>query len=94
MPKFVIERSIEGAGALTGAELQGISATSCAVLDTMDDVQWVHSYVTTDKIYCLYLAPDEDAVREHARQGGFPADAVSRVSTTIDPTTAEVAAAS
>ena len=91
MPKFVIERNIAGAGKLTPAELQAISATSCGVLrDLGPSIQWVHSYVTDDKIYCVYNAPDEALVRTHARQGGFPADQVSVVRRVIDPTTAEV----
>ncbi len=89
MPKFVIEREIPGAGKLSAAELQGISQKSCAVLEGLPAVQWVQSYVTDDKIYCVYLAPDADAVREHARQGGFPANSVSQVRTIIDPVTAE-----
>ncbi|MHB1327082.1 MAG: DUF4242 domain-containing protein [Gemmatimonadales bacterium] len=90
MPKFVIERDIPGAGNLSPSDLQGISQKSCGVLSAMGpQIQWVHSYVTGDKIYCVYVAPDEDSVREHARQGGFPANRVSRVVTTIDPTTAE-----
>ncbi len=89
MPKFVIEREIPGVGKLTPAELQGISQKSCGVLDGMPSVQWVQSYVTGDKIYCVYIAPDEAAVREHARQGGFPANKVSAVTGIIDPTTAE-----
>lgn len=89
MPKFVIERDIPGAGKLSAAELQGISQKSCGVLKGMPAVQWVQSYVTDDKIYCVYLAPDEAAVREHARQGGFPANKVSAVRGLIDPTTAE-----
>ena len=91
MPKFVIERSIPGAGKLTPAELQAISATSCGVLrDLGPSIQWVHSYVTDDKIYCVYNAPNAELVREHARLGGFPADQVSSVRRVIDPTTAEV----
>lgn len=90
MPKFVIEREIPGAGKLTAEQLKGISQTSCGVLSKMGpQIQWVHSYVTTDKIYCIYNAPNEEMVREHAKQGGFPANSVSKVSTTIDPTTAE-----
>ncbi|HEX2532310.1 MAG TPA: DUF4242 domain-containing protein [Chitinophagaceae bacterium] len=90
MPKFVIERELPGAGNLTPGELQGISQTSCGVLRSMGpEIQWVHSYVTDDKIYCLYIAPDADTIREHARQGGFPANAVQEVRTVIDPTTAE-----
>lgn len=90
MPKYVIEREIPGAGALSAAELQGISQKSCGVLSNMGpQIQWVQSYVTGDKIYCVYIAPDEEMVREHARQGGFPANSVSEVKTIIDPTTAE-----
>ena len=92
MPKYVIERTLPGAGKLSPAELQAISATSCGVLrDLGPSIQWVHSYVTGDKIYCLYHAPNEALVREHARQGGFPADSVSEVKSIIDPATAEVA---
>lgn len=90
MPKFVIERNIPGAGKLTSSELQGISQKSCAVLHELGpQVQWVQSYVTDDKIYCVYIAPDEAAVRKHAEMGGFPANSVARVSTVIDPTTAD-----
>jgi hypothetical protein len=90
MPKYVIEREIPGAGKLTADQLKAISQTSCGVLTNMGpQIQWVQSYVTTDKIYCIYNAPNEEMVREHARQGGFPANSVSRVSTIIDPTTAE-----
>ncbi len=90
MPKFVIERNIPGAGKLTPAELQAISATSCGVLRELGPaIQWVHSYVTDDKIYCIYNAPDEVMVRKHAQQGGFPANAVAQVRSVIDPTTAE-----
>jgi hypothetical protein len=90
MPKYVIEREIPGAGKLTTAELKGISAKSCSVLrDLGPSIQWVQSYVTDDKIYCVYIAPNEALVREHARQGGFPANKVSEVRTIIDPTTAE-----
>ncbi len=90
MPKFLIERTIPGAGALSPAELQAASRRSCDVLRGLGpSVQWLHSYVTADKLYCVYIAPDEAAVREHARRGEFPADRVSRVTTTIDPTTAE-----
>lgn len=90
MPKFVIEREIPGAGKLTAEQLKGISQTSCGVLSKMGpDIQWVHSYVTDDKIYCIYNAPNEEMVREHATQGGFPANSVSKVSTIIDPVTAE-----
>jgi Protein of unknown function (DUF4242) len=93
MPKFIIEREIPGAGQLSPAELQAISAKSCGVIHDLNtagrDVQWVQSFVTGDKIYCVYNAPDEDAVREHARRGGFPANSVARVAQVIDPTTAE-----
>ena len=90
MPKYVIEREIPGAGKLTPAELHGISQKSCGVLKTLGpSVQWVQSYVTDDKIYCVYIAPDEAAVRKHAEMGGFPANKVSRVRTMIDPTTSE-----
>jgi hypothetical protein len=90
MPKYVIEREIPGAGKLTPEQLKGISQTSCGVLSHMgSQIQWVHSYVTGDKIYCVYIAPNEEMVREHAKQGGFPANLVSEVKTIIDPTTAE-----
>lgn len=90
MPKYVIEREIPGAGKLSPEQLKGISQTSCGVLSNMGpQIQWVHSYVTDNKIYCVYNAPNEDMVREHAKQGGFPANSVSRVATIIDPTTAE-----
>ena len=90
MPKFVIEREIPGAGKLTSQDLQGISRKSCDVLESMGPhIQWVQSYVTDDKIYCVYIAPDEETVRQHAQKGGFPANSVSRVRTVIDPTMAE-----
>ena len=90
MPRYVIEREIPGAGKLSPQELQAISQKSCSVLDQLGPkIQWVQSFVTDDKIYCVYIAPDEAMVREHARQGGFPANAVSEVKTVIDPTTAE-----
>ena len=90
MPKFVIEREIPGAGDLSPEELQGISQKSCGVLRDMGpEIQWVQSYVTDDKVYCVYVAPDEASVRRHAEQGGFPANRISRVHTVIDPTTAE-----
>jgi len=90
MPQYLIERNIPGAGKLTAGELQGISQKSCGVLNQMGPrIQWVHSYVTADQIYCVYRAPNEEMVREHARLGGFPADRVSEIQTTIDPTTAE-----
>jgi hypothetical protein len=87
---YVIEREIPNAGKLTAEELKAISQTSCGVLEKMgSEIQWVHSYVTKDKIYCVYLAPNEEMVREHAKQGGFPANSVSEVATIIDPKTAE-----
>ena len=90
MPKFVIERDIPEAGRLSPEQLQTISRKSCGVLREMGaQIQWVESYVTDDKIYCIYLAPDEDAIREHAQQGGFPANRISRICSVIDPTTAE-----
>ncbi len=90
MPKYVIEREIPGAGSLTPEQLKAISQTSCGVLSKMGpEIQWVHSYVTADKIYCVYNAPNEEMVREHAKQGGFPANSVSKVSQIIDPVTAE-----
>lgn len=90
MPKFVIEREIAGAGDLSAEELQGISQKSCGVLQNMGpQIQWVQSYVTGDKIYCVYIAPNEEMVREHAKQGGFPANRVSEIKSVIDPTTAE-----
>ncbi len=90
MPKYLIEREIPGAGQLSPEQLKGISQTSCGVLKTMGpQIQWVQSYVTGDKIYCVYIAPNEAMVREHAAQGGFPANSVAEVKATIDPTTAE-----
>lgn len=90
MPKYVIEREIPGAGSLSPETLQAISQKSCGVLNNLGpQIQWVHSYVTDDKIYCIYNAPNEEMVREHARQGGFPANSVARVRAIIDPTTAE-----
>lgn len=90
MPKYVIEREIPGAGRLTAQELQAISQKSCSVLGALGPrIQWLQSYVTDDKVYCVYIAPSEELVREHARQGGFPANRVSEVVTIIDPTTAE-----
>ena len=90
MPQYLIERNIPGAGKLTSAELKAISQKSCSVLNLLGpQIQWVHSYVTDDQIYCVYRAPNEAMVREHARQGGFPANRVSAIQTTIDPTTAE-----
>lgn len=91
MPKFIIERELPGAGKLTPAELQGISAKSCGVLRELGPkVQWQQSYVTDDKIYCVYIADDEKLVREHAAKGGFPCNRVSRVTGLMDPSTAEV----
>ncbi len=90
MPKYVIEREIPGAGKFSPAQLKAISQTSCGVLQEMGpQIQWVQSYVTGDKIYCVYIAPNEEMVREHAKQGGFPANSVAEVATMIDPTTAE-----
>lgn len=90
MPKFVIEREIQGAGDLSAPELQAIAQKSCAVLRNLGpQIQWVESYVTNDKIYCVYLAPNEEMIREHAAQGGFPANRISEVKSVIDPTTAE-----
>jgi hypothetical protein len=90
MPKFLIEREIAGAGDLSQQELQAISQKSCGVLRDMGpQIQWVESYVTNDKVYCVYIAPNEEMVREHARQGGFPANRVSEIVSVIDPTTAE-----
>jgi hypothetical protein len=90
MPKYVIERQIPGAGNLSGDQLKAISQTSCGVLRKLGpEIQWVHSYVTGDKIYCIYIAPSEQLVREHATQGGFPANSVAEVKSIIDPTTAE-----
>jgi hypothetical protein len=90
MPKFVIERNIPEAGKLTSEQLQAISQKSCGILREMGpQIQWVQSYVTDDKIYCIYMAPDEDTVRKHAQQGGFPANRISRIESVIDPTTAE-----
>ena len=90
MPKYIIEREIPGAGKLTAAELKGISQTSCGVLSNMGpQIQWVHSYVAGDKIYCIYIAPNEALVREHAAKGGFPANRVTEIANIIDPATAE-----
>jgi len=90
MPKYVIERELSGAGKLSAQELQGISQKSCGVLNEMGpQIQWVQSYVTDDKIYCVYIAPNEETVREHAQKGGFPANRISEVKSVIDPTTAE-----
>ena len=90
MPKYVIERELSGAGKLSAQELQGISQKSCDVLNEMGpQIQWVQSYVTDDKLYCVYIAPNEEMVREHAQKGGFPANLISEVKSVIDPTTAE-----
>jgi hypothetical protein len=90
MPKYLIERDIPGAGKLTPAELQGISQKSCGVLRNMGpQIQWLHSYVTGDKVYCVYIADSEQAIREHAEQGGFPANRIEQITTIIDPTTAD-----
>jgi len=90
MPKYVIEREIPGAGNLSPQELQAVSQASCNVLRKMGpEIQWVQSYVTGDKVYCIYIAPNEDLIREHAREGGFPANSISEIKTVIDPTTAE-----
>jgi len=90
MPKFVIERDIPEAGSLSSEQLQAISQKSCGVLREMGpEIQWVESYVTDDRIYCVYVAPHEDAVRQHAQQGGFPANRISQIRSVIDPTTAE-----
>ena len=90
MPKYVIERDIPQAGNLTQQEIQAISQKSCSVLENLGpQIQWVHSYVTDDKIYCVYIAPNEEVVKEHAKQGGFPANRISEVKSMIDPTSAE-----
>ena len=91
MPKYVIERDIAGAGAFCAETLRGISQKSCGVLQELGpQIQWVHSYVTGDRIYCVYIAPNEELVRKHAERGGFPANRISEVKNVIDPTTAEV----
>ena len=90
MPKFIIERDIPGAGKLTQDELKGISQKSCSVLGEMGPrIQWVQSYVTTDKIYCVYIADNKELIAEHAKKGGFPANVISEVATMIDPTSSE-----
>ena len=90
MPKYIIEREIPGAGSLTTQDLHGISQKSCGILNAMGPkIQWVESYVTDDKVYCVYIAPDEATVRAHAEQGGFPANRISQIRNMIDPTTAE-----
>lgn len=93
MPRYIIERDLPGAGALTADQLQQISRKSCDVLQALGpDIQWVQSYVTDDRIYCVYIAPDPEIIREHARCGGFPANRISEVRAGIDPTTAEARA--
>ncbi len=90
MPKFVIEREVPGVGNLSPGELKAISQKSCSVLNRLGpQIQWVHSYVTDDKIYCVYISPDEQTIREHAAQGGFPANRISQIRAVIDPTTSE-----
>lgn len=90
MPKYLIERELPGAGKLSQEQLRGISQKSCSVLNQLGpQIQWIQSYVTGDKIYCVYRAPNEEMVREHAKQGGFPANKISEITTVIDPTTAE-----
>jgi hypothetical protein len=90
MPKYLIEREIPGAGKLSSDQLQAISQKSCGVLKQLGpQIQWIESYVTDDKVYCVYIAPNEQLVREHAKQGGFPANRVSEIKEIIDPTTAE-----
>ena len=90
MPKYLIERELPGAGNLSPQDLQGISRKSCDVLRAMGpEIQWIHSYVTPDKIYCVYIAPNEEMIRQHATQGGFPANRIVRVETIVDPSTAD-----
>ena len=90
MPKYVIEREIPGAGNMSPQDLQAVSQKSCSVLQNLGpQIQWLQSYVTGDKIYCVYIAPNEEMIREHTSQGGFPANRISEVKTIIDPTTAE-----
>ena len=90
MPKYLIEREIPGAGQLSGEQLQSIAQDSCAVLNNMGpQIQWVQSYVTGDKVYCVYIAPNEQMIKQHAEQGGFPANRISEIKSMIDPTTAE-----
>lgn len=90
MPKFLIERDIPNAGSLSPTDLQGVSQKSCSVLRTMgSSIQWVQSYVTDNKIYCVYIAENAEQIRQHAQTGGFPANKISEIKTTIDPTTAE-----
>ena len=90
MPKFVIEREIPGAGMMTAGDLRGVAQKSCSVLDAMGPkIQWVQSFVTGDKVYCVYIAPDEATIREHAKRGGFPANSIAKIAAVIDPATAE-----
>ena len=90
MPKYLIEREVPGVGNLSAKDVQGLSQKSCSVLQNMGpQIQWVQSYVTGDKIYCVYIAPNEEMIREHAKQGGFPANRISEIKSMIDPTTAE-----
>ena len=90
MPKYIIERDLPGAGKLTPQELHGVAQKSCGVLQKLGSkIQWVQSYVTGDKIYCVYIAPNEDLIRQHAQQGGFPANKINEIKAVIDPTTAE-----
>jgi len=94
MPKYLIERELPGAGKLTPQQLQGVAEKSCAVLNSMGpQIQWLHTYVTDNKLYCVYIAPNEQMVREHARQGGFPANSISEIKQMIDPVTAETSEA-
>ena len=90
MPKYIIERNIPGAGELSASDLQQISQKSCCILNDMGpQIQWLESFVTTDKIYCIYIAPDEATIRAHAERGEFPANSIAKISTIIDPTTGE-----
>jgi hypothetical protein len=90
MPKFVIERQIAGAGTMNATDLKGASKKSCSVLQILGtDIQWVHSYVTADKIYCIYIAPSADLIEQHAQASGFPANSIAKIEATIDPTTSE-----
>ncbi|MCH7973166.1 MAG: DUF4242 domain-containing protein [Bacteroidetes bacterium] len=90
MPKYLIEREIPGAGKMSAQDLQGASQKSCSILNEMGtEIQWMQSYVTDDRLYCVYIAPDEDAIKEHAEKSGFPANRISKISVVIDPTTAE-----
>ena len=90
MPKYIIEREIPDAGSLTAADLKGISQKSCSILKNMGpQIQWVESYVTGNKVYCTYIAPNEDEIRKHAQEGGFPANSIAEIKSVIDPTTSE-----